>query len=85
METNIRFKKSLGQEVYKELIRQNMSISKFADLIGCSRPNVYSILSRESVDTQLLNRISRALHVNFFKLLSDQFEEEKNVSYFNIG
>ncbi|MCQ2222683.1 MAG: helix-turn-helix domain-containing protein [Bacteroidaceae bacterium] len=67
---------TIGQQIKAELINQGISISDFARSINCSRPNVHDIMKRSSIDSELLMRISRVLHVNFFKRLSEQLDEE---------
>ena len=49
-----------------ELERQECSVTWFAKKLYCERTNVYSIFKRESIDTELLLRISIVLHRNFF-------------------
>ena len=56
-----------------ELIRQERTISWFAKKLCCDRTNVYSIFKRQSIDTELLLRISEALHYDFFALYSQTF------------
>ena len=41
-----------------------------ATQICCTRTNVYKIFEKESLDTVLLMRISKALRYDFFKLYS---------------
>lgn len=67
---------TLGQQIKAELVNQGISISEFARSINCSRTNVHDIVKRSSIDSDLLMRISRALHVNFFKRMSDQIDQE---------
>lgn len=67
---------TLGQQIKAELINQGITISDFARSINCSRPNVHDIMKRSSIDSELLMRISRVLHVNFFKRMSDQLDQE---------
>lgn len=67
---------TLGQQIKAELVNQGISISDFARSINCSRPNVHDIMKRSSIDSELLMRISRVLHVNFFKRMSDQLDQE---------
>lgn len=67
---------TIGQQIKAELINQGISISDFARSINCSRPNVHDIMKRSSIDCELLMRISRVLHVNFFKRMSDQIDLE---------
>lgn len=67
---------TIGQQIKAELINQGISFSDFANSINCSRPNLYDIMKRSSIDCELLMRISRVLRVNFFKRLSEQLDEE---------
>lgn len=66
---------TIGQQIKAELVIQGISISDFARSINCSRPNVHDIMKRSNIDCELLMRISRVLHVNFFKRLSEQLDE----------
>ena len=60
----------IGQLIEAELIRQERTISWFAKKLCCDRTNVYSIFKRQSIDTELLLRISITLHYDFFALYS---------------
>ena len=56
----------IGKAIKAELERQERSVTWFAKKLYCERTNVYSIFKRESIDTELLLRISIVLHRNFF-------------------
>lgn len=64
----------IGHLIKEELIKQERTISWFARKLYCDRSNVYDIFKRESVDTELLLRISLVLKRNFFLLYVDEFE-----------
>ncbi|MBE6284848.1 MAG: XRE family transcriptional regulator [Bacteroidales bacterium] len=64
----------IGNIVKEELRKQERTISWFARKLYCDRSNVYDIFKRESVDTELLLRISLVLKRNFFLLYVDEFE-----------
>ena len=53
----------IGQIIEKELHRQ--------ERLYCDRTNVYNIFRRQSLDTELLLRISIILEYNFFQIYSD--------------
>lgn len=55
--------------------RQERSPSWLARKINCERPNVYYIFKQESINTDLLLRISRALKCNFFIYYSEELDE----------
>lgn len=61
----------IGLLIRKEVIRRRIPLGAFAEMIYVSRPNVYSIFARKSIDAELLDRISMALNVNFFEILAD--------------
>ncbi len=46
--------------------RQERTPGWLAKKINCERPNVYYIFKQESINTDLLLRISRALNHDFF-------------------
>jgi len=59
--------KTIGDLISKEVYRQGWNITKFAEEIGCTRQNVYSIFDRPDIDIILLKRISVALNHDFFE------------------
>lgn len=56
----------IGQIIEKELHRQERSVTWFA-----RRLYLYNIFRRQSLDTELLLRISIILEYNFFQIYSD--------------
>lgn len=56
------------------------TVAWFARQLNCHRVNVYDIFRRNTIDTELLMRISVILRYDFFKDLSAQFEAEKERS-----
>lgn len=63
---------NIGMEIKKELKRQERTVSWLARKLFCERSNVYSIFNRRSINTEMLLRISKVLHHNFFS----QYNEE---------
>ena len=61
----------IGQIIEKGLHRQERSVTWFARRLYCDRTNVYNIFRRQSLDTELLLRISIILEYNFFQIYSD--------------
>ena len=70
----------IGKAIKAELERQERSVTWFAKKLYCERTNVYSIFKRESIDTELLLRISIVLHRNFFM---DYIDELSKCDFFN--
>lgn len=64
-------KKTIGELIEKEVRKQGISITAFADSIFCRRNNVYDIFKRNKIDVVQLGLISRVLKHNFFKDLAE--------------
>jgi hypothetical protein len=67
----------IGQEIKAELHRQERTVAWFARHLYCDRRNVYNIFKKESIDIQLLLRISNILNTDFFTLLSQYYKNQK--------
>lgn len=68
----------IGRLIETAIRSQGLSASWVAAQLRCDRTNVYDIIHREYIDTQLLLRISLLLNVDFFKYYSDYLKEQKN-------
>lgn len=60
----------IGQSIRAEFERQGHTVVWFAQQLCCDRTNIYRIFARDSIDTELLIRISVVLKHNFFAELS---------------
>lgn len=60
---------AIGKIIEEELRRQERTVTWLSRKIHCDRRNVYDIFSRSSIDTDLLYRLSIALHTDFFGLI----------------
>jgi hypothetical protein len=56
----------IGKLIKAELDRQGRKTQWFADQLCFERTNVYNIFRRQSLDTNLLLRISQILQYDFF-------------------
>ncbi len=56
----------IGKKIEEELRKQERSVVWLADQLNCNRTNIYKIFRRDSIDTDLLFKISMVLHRNFF-------------------
>ena len=68
--------KPIGYLIKEELNKQERSISWFARKLSCDRPNIYRLFQKESIDTNLLTRISILLKHDFFSDLSENVKEK---------
>lgn len=58
----------IGKKIEEVVRAKRIGISELAEMINKSRPLVYDIFDRESIDTALLKRLSEVLNFNFFGL-----------------
>lgn len=66
----------IGIVIEKVLRDQGKTVTWFARSLYCDRTNVYKIFQRESVDSEMLYRISKILSHDFFKYYSKELEED---------
>ena len=65
---------NIGQCIKDELARQERTISWLSTKLNCQRSNIYRMLRKNSIDTQLLQHISLILNHNFFRDLADEID-----------
>lgn len=65
----------LGQIIKEELQTQERSVTWFARKLCLDRSNVYRLFQKNSLDTDLLTRISIVLGRDFFACLSERLAE----------
>ena len=66
---------NMGEQVKLVFQSRGITASEFARRINKTRENIYSIFTRESIDTGLLADISKVLDYDFFKDLSKSYAE----------
>lgn len=66
----------IGRLIESEFRRQGRRVSWLAGELNMVRVNVYDIFKRESIDTALLQRISRLLNHNFVQEVADETERQ---------
>ncbi len=67
-----------GKTLKKTLREQGRSVTWFAGQLCCTRPNVYKLFQKESVDTVLVYRISKILQHDFFKEMSEDYQTNEH-------
>ncbi len=70
----------IGELIRKEVYKQGLTKTAFAEKIHHQRESVYKIFEKDSLNTELLERISKVLKRNFFQDLADSINinEEYN-------
>lgn len=67
----------LGLLIKDELERQERTVTWFARRLSCDRSNIYRMFQKNSIDTDLLLRISILLDHDFFQDLSEALAERR--------
>lgn len=67
----------IGKLIQEELNRQERTPTWLARKINCERTNIYYIFKQSSINTDLLERISTALGVDFFKYYSEKLGNDE--------
>jgi len=68
--------KPIGILIKEELLAQERSVAWFARKIHLDRSNVYRLFQKNSVDTDLLRRISQVLGRDFFAVYSEEISAD---------
>lgn len=66
----------IGNIIKEELENQERTVTWFAEKLYCDRTNAYKIFKKQSIDTDLLLRISQILHKDFFYFYSQHFRDK---------
>lgn len=73
-----RLMRPIGELIKEELKAQERSITWFARKLCIDRSNVYRLFQKNSIDTDLLTRISLVLNKDFFAILAQGLEERRS-------
>ena len=57
----------IGKKIKQQLLLKKISVADFALKINTTRNNVYNIFARQSIDSELLFKISIILNHDFFQ------------------
>lgn len=70
----------IGHIIEQELQKRGCTKTWLAKQLYCHRTNVGNILKRQSIDTEQLLIISKAMGVNFFEYYIKEYEDRENNS-----
>ncbi len=71
----------IGKLIKNKLSEQQKSVVWLAKELSCSRTNVYKILGKYSIDTELLVKISTILEHDFFSIYTEEVKNLKSATY----
>lgn len=69
----------IGEQIRLQFLKQERSVTWFAQKLACDRTNIYRIFEKQSIDTEQLMRISVILGHNFFIDLMQETDEKLSV------
>ncbi len=61
----------IGEMIRQVLLERGITVTDFAKTLSCSRENAHRILKKETLDTDLLMKISEVLKYDFFRAISE--------------
>ncbi|MBR4156451.1 MAG: helix-turn-helix transcriptional regulator [Bacteroidales bacterium] len=65
----------IGQHIKQVMRKKNITATQLAKDICCTRPHIHKIFRKDNLDISLLLHISKALQHDFFKDLSEEYEQ----------
>lgn len=69
----------IGDAIHEELYRQGRTVTWLASQLCCTRPNLYKIFKKDSLDTDFLLRVSRILDRDFLQEFHDNVFMEREM------
>jgi transcriptional regulator with XRE-family HTH domain len=69
-------KHSIGLEIKKIVKKRGFTVEELASALNVSKPNVFDIYRRETIDTGLLERLCKVLNHNFFQYYADKYQTD---------
>lgn len=66
----------MGNLIRQRMKEKQISVVLMAKYLSCSRNNVYKLLNKYSMDTEVLAKISRLLDFDFFALYSREIQSK---------
>ncbi len=71
----------IGKIIEEELRRQERTVTWLSRKIHCDRRNVYDIFTRNTIDTELLYKLSVILNKDFFSFYSEKLQNADNKQF----
>ena len=73
----------IGKEIKDVVKLRKLTADELASALNVSKPNIYDIYKRSSIDTGLLERLCKVLDYNFFSRYAAQYRTEKEIELDN--
>jgi transcriptional regulator with XRE-family HTH domain len=69
-------KQIIGQEIKRVVKKRGLTVEELATALNVSKPNIFDIYRRETIDTGLLERLCKVLNHNFFQSFSERYQTD---------
>lgn len=66
----------IGQEIKRVVKLRGLTVEELATALNVSKPNIFDIYRRETIDTGLLERLCKVLNHNFFQSFSERYQTD---------
>ena len=66
----------IGQEIKRVVKKRGLTVEELATALNVSKPNIFDIYRRETIDTGLLERLCKVLNHNFFQSFSERYQTD---------
>ncbi|NMB65131.1 MAG: helix-turn-helix transcriptional regulator [Spirochaetes bacterium] len=70
----------IGEKIKERFEQSGLTVTSFSKKINRERSNVYDIFQRESIDTDLLQKICKILNHDFFQYYQEKKEDNTKKS-----
>jgi transcriptional regulator with XRE-family HTH domain len=67
---------TIGQEIKRVVKKRGLTVEELADALNVSKPNIFDIYRRETIDTGLLERLCKVLNHNFFQPFAEKYQSD---------
>lgn len=67
---------TIGKLIQEKLEEKGKTVTWLSKEVPCSRTNIYKIFNKNSLDTDMLYRISKILNFDFFQYYSRSLDKE---------
>jgi len=66
----------IGKIIEQKFNESGMTKKSFAQKLGCERNNIYNIFEKQSINIELLYKISVVLHYDFFQIFTNELKKK---------
>ena len=67
---------AIGKQIQAVVKKRGMKVEELAKRLNVSKPNIYDIYRRNSIDTGLLERLCKVLDHNFFEQYAHKYRTQ---------